>query len=92
MRASHTSLKSPPFQASITLLLFNALVLVATVHTQDQSPWKQEVINGVESRTKLVQEMVDSIFSLPNRGFRNFARPMVPLPPGQDAARWMRWS
>jgi aminobenzoyl-glutamate utilization protein B len=72
VRANHSLLKTPPFLASITLLLFAALLPAGFASAQDLSPWKQEVVAGVENRTKLVQEMVDSIFSFAEPGFQEF--------------------
>ena len=72
VRANHSLLKTSPFLAFITLLLFTALLPAGSASAQDLSPWKQEVVTGVENRTKLVQEMVDSIFSFAEPGFQEF--------------------
>ncbi len=56
---------------SLLVLAFSSL-LVGILSAQELSPLKQQLSAGVESRTKLVQEMVDSIFSFAEPGFQEF--------------------
>ncbi len=71
VRANHSLLKTSPLLAFITLL--HALPHYSRQIRQcpGSVTLKQEVVTGVENRTKLVQEMVDSIFSFaePARSF-----------------------
>jgi aminobenzoyl-glutamate utilization protein B len=55
----------------ITRLVFAAALLSApAAHAAADAALKQEAVAGVEARAKLVQEMVDSIFSFAEPGFQ----------------------
>jgi len=54
------------------ILGISALLPIAAISAQELPELKQELANGVEARTKLVQEMVDSIFSFAEPGFQEF--------------------
>lgn len=59
--------------------IFAAVLLASALHglpsaalAEGNSSLKEEVLAGVEARAKLVQEMVDSIFSFAEPGFQEF--------------------
>ena len=79
MKAQNNSLvigfKNRKQRVSVALRAFigiSCLVAGSFSFPQDLSVLKQELSMGVDSRTKLVQEMVDSIFSFAEPGFQEF--------------------
>ncbi|MCP5347459.1 MAG: amidohydrolase [Gammaproteobacteria bacterium] len=55
--------------ASLILLVS---VLAPLSHAQDSEALKQEIMAAIDARAKLVQEMVDSIFSFAEPGFQEY--------------------
>lgn len=60
------------FAVRLLLTLSAPAIFTSAAHGQALSPLKQELVTGIESRTKLVQEMVDSIFSFAEPGFQEY--------------------
>ena len=57
----------------VLFLLCSASLLLSTATAQQNlAALKAEALVGVDSRTKLVQEIVDSLFSFSELGFQEF--------------------
>lgn len=71
-KALRNSPENPILRTFQALIASVCLLAVPLAQAQEISPLKQQLIDGVEARTKLVQEMVDSIFSFAEPGFQEF--------------------
>jgi aminobenzoyl-glutamate utilization protein B len=65
-------MKYPITQTSASLAALCAFALAVPAHAEAPEAYKQEAAAGVDERAKMVQEMVDSIFSFAEPGFQEF--------------------
>jgi len=58
--------------AAVAALFVSTALIAAPVQAQVRAPLKRDVVARVEGQAKLVQEMVDSVFSFGEPGFQEF--------------------